>query len=120
GLGAGLVFPLMQTLAMQTVGKSSRAALGKMVVLISVPLALGPILGPIAGGAILHWLDWRWMFIVNVPLVALGIVLAVTLIPRDAPRAAHSSPGIDPVGLVLLSPALVALLLGLSHVSSLD
>lgn len=120
GLGAGLVFPLMQTLAMQTVGKASRAALGKMVVLISVPLALGPILGPIAGGAILHWLDWRWMFIVNVPLVALGIVLAVTLIPRDAPRAAHSSPGIDPVGLVLLSPALVALLLGLSHVSSLD
>ena len=74
---------------------------------------LGPILGPVIGGLILNFLDWRWLFWVNVPFCVVGIVLAIFLLPSD-----HGGPRIklDVVGLVLLSPAMVGVLYGLSNV----
>ena len=51
GFGAGLIFPLMQTLAIQAIGTDvSLEVRGRAVAAISMPLALGPILGPVPGG----------------------------------------------------------------------
>jgi EmrB/QacA subfamily drug resistance transporter len=118
GLGAGIVFPLMMTLAMQ-----AAAALGgsrsRTMATVSLPVALGPILGPVLGGVILNWLDWRWLFLVNVPIVAVALWMAVKYLPADRPSAAPvpgARSGLDVLGLVLIAPALVGLLLGLSNV----
>lgn len=132
GLGGGLIMPLMQTLAI-------RSAAGKpttnLIAMISLPVALGPILGPVIGGVILHWLSWRWLFVVNVPIIAAGLLLAwrwleggrprtdglaPTTDPNEAPEAAAGSrraaaPRLDWVGVALLVPALVGILLGLSQ-----
>jgi EmrB/QacA subfamily drug resistance transporter len=80
---------------------------------ISLPGLLGPILGPVVGGVILHWLDWRWLFWVNVPFCLVGLVRAWRLLPADPPLG---RPRLDWVGLILVSPALVGLLYGLSNV----
>ena len=37
------------------------------------------------GGVILNWLSWRWLFLVNVPVIAVGLVLAWRLLPADRP-----------------------------------
>ncbi|HEU5387219.1 MAG TPA: MFS transporter [Streptosporangiaceae bacterium] len=50
-----------------------------------MPALLGPILGPLAGGAILTHLSWRFMFWVNVPFCVVGLVLAARFMPGDAP-----------------------------------
>jgi MFS family permease len=42
-----------------------------------VPVMLGPILGPVIAGAILQHASWRWPFLVNLPVGALAIVLAI-------------------------------------------
>jgi EmrB/QacA subfamily drug resistance transporter len=114
GLGAGLIFPLMQTLAVRAAG--GRAG-SNLIAVISLPLALGPILGPAIGGIILNWLSWRWLFLVNVPVIAVGLVLALRLLPADRPDPGAARPPLDLVGLALLAPALAGILLGLSNLS---
>ena len=60
-------------------------ALGRTVTIIALPALLGPILGPLIGGAILTHLSWRFMFWVNVPFCAAGLILAARFMPADKP-----------------------------------
>lgn len=112
GLGGGVMFPLMQTLAMQHVSPESRT---RTMAVVSLPVALGPIIGPVLGGLVLNVLDWRWLFLINVPIGIVGLVLAVGFMADDRPR--HNAPHgqLDMVGAVLLTPALAGLLYGLSN-----
>jgi len=112
GFGGGLMMPLMATLAIQQV--PAGASLGRLMAMVSLPAALGPIIGPVLGGLILNWLDWHWIFWINVPLCLIGLALAWRFLPSDPPRG---RPVLDWVGLVLVSPALVGILYGLSNVS---
>jgi EmrB/QacA subfamily drug resistance transporter len=82
---------------------------------ISLPAILGPVMGPVLGGAILHWFDWRWLFWVNVPFCVVGFVLAWKLLPADHQPA---RPKLDLVGFLLLSPGIVGILYGLSNASA--
>jgi EmrB/QacA subfamily drug resistance transporter len=119
GAGAGLIMPLMQTIALQSVGTDvPQEMMGRLIATISLPMALGPILGPVIGGVILHWLSWRWIFLVNVPLIAVALVMALLWIAPDRVTAGAARPPLDVVGLVLLIPGLVGILLGLSEISS--
>jgi EmrB/QacA subfamily drug resistance transporter len=111
GIGGGLMLPLMSTLVMQAAGGKS---LGSLMSVVSLPTALGPILGPVLGGLILGALDWRWLFWVNVPFCVAGFILALRMLPSDKPG---QRPKLDVVGLVLLSPAMVGILYGLSNVN---
>jgi EmrB/QacA subfamily drug resistance transporter len=114
GFGAGLIFPLMQTLAVRAAGGRASSSL---IATISLPLALGPILGPVLGGVILNWLSWRWLFLVNVPVIAVGLVLARRFLPPDRPPRGAPRARLDVTGLVLLAGALAGILLGLSNLS---
>ena len=109
GIGGGAMLPLMVTMIMQSAPAGDRA---RLMSVVALPAALGPILGPVIGGLILGVADWRWLFLVNVPLGLAGLILAWRLIPADVP--ARRVP-LDAVGLALLSPALVSLLWGLSN-----
>ena len=114
GFGAGLIFPLMQTLAVRAAGGRASSSL---IATISLPLALGPILGPVLGGLILNWLSWHWLFLINVPVIAVGLVLAQRFLPADRPARGVPRARLDVTGLVLLAAALAGILLGLSNLS---
>ena len=112
GIGAGVMLPLMQTLAMQNVDPASRT---RTMASISLPAALGPILGPVLGGLVLTWLSWRWLFLINVPIGIVGLILAARFINDDRPGRDAPHQRLDVVGAVLLVPALTGLLYGLSN-----
>ncbi|WP_169944902.1 DHA2 family efflux MFS transporter permease subunit [Microbispora sp. H11081] len=114
GFGAGLIFPLMQTLAVRAAGGRVSS---RLMAAVSLPIALGPILGPVIGGVILNWLSWRWLFLVNVPVIAAGLLLAWRFLPADRPGSSAGRGRLDWIGLVLLAPALTGILLGLSRLS---
>ncbi|KNA90751.1 MDR family MFS transporter [Gordonia sp. w5E2] len=113
GLGAGLIMPLMMSIL---VSASRGVALGQVIALVSMPTALGPILGPVLGGVILNWLNWRWLFLINVPIVAVALYLARRIPDDDRTRGADDHHAhLDVVGLLLLAPGLALILLGLSN-----
>src|ERR1700761_3951541 len=119
GAGAGAIFPLMMTLAMRAARSvpGGSSSLGRVTATVSLPIAAGPILGPVLGGVILNWLSWRWLFLVNVPVIAVGLYLAWRYLPADAPAAKAARPRFDLAGLLLVAPGVVGVLLGLSNVS---
>src|ERR1700742_818801 len=91
GAGAGAIFPLMMTLAMRA-ARTVGGPLGRVTATVSLPIALGPILGPVLGGVILNSLSWRWLFLINVPICAVGLFLAWRWLPADAPAPAAARP----------------------------
>ncbi|MEU3989674.1 MDR family MFS transporter [Streptomyces platensis] len=113
GLAGGIMMPLMATLLMQA---AQGRNIGKVMAIITVPTALGPILGPVLGGLILHLADWRWLFFVNLPFCVVGGLLAWRNLPDDRPPADRPRARLDVVGLLLLCPGFAALLYGLSQV----
>jgi EmrB/QacA subfamily drug resistance transporter len=111
GLGGGLMLPVLTTLLVQA---ADGAILGSAVALISLPVVLGPILGPLIGGLIVEHLSWRWIFWVNVPFCVLGLLLAGFLMPAlPGKRQAR----LDVTGLALVSPGIAAIVFALSQVS---
>lgn len=114
GFGAGLIFPLMQTLAVRAAGGQVSS---RLMAAVSLPIALGPILGPVIGGVLLNWLNWRWLFLINVPVIAAGLLLAWRFLPADRPGPLAGRGRLDWIGLVLLAPALTGILLGLSQLA---
>lgn len=87
--------------------------MGRLVALVSLPTALGPILGPVIGGVILHWLDWQWLFVVNVPVCLVALALSHRIPDDRAPDSDRAR--LDVIGVCLLAPGLVGVLLGLSN-----
>ena len=112
GAGAGLMLPIMQTVIMRAAGGRR---LGRLMAVITLPAVLGPALGPVVGGLVVADLGWRWTFFLNLPISVAAILLAVRHVPRDEP--AHDR-RLDLVGLLLLSPALAALIYGLVRIGS--
>src|SRR5580693_3750199 len=114
GAGGGLMLPLMTTLIFQAAGSKS---LGRLVTYVALPALLGPILGPVIGGAILTHLSWRFMFWVNVPFCVAGLLLAWRYLTDDAPSKGIGAPKarLDVPGLLLIAPGTSALLYGLAN-----
>ncbi|WP_328536922.1 MFS transporter [Streptomyces sp. NBC_00344] len=89
-------------------GRLSFAALGSAAV------------GPTLGGLLVATWGWRGIFAVNVPLALIAFGCAMRWIPKDdsGSGAEREPAGLDPLGIVLFSGALTALvffLLGLAH-----
>ena len=73
---------------------------------VAIPGLIGPMLGPIAGGLIVRYLDWRFLFFVNLPIGVAGLVLVYLHLPDY--REQDTEP-LDIVGLILFGSG-VALL----------
>jgi MFS family permease len=56
-------------------------------------------LGPLVAGGILGVASWRWIFVINVPLVLVCLLLIVRAVPSKAPTGAHRK--VDVVGALL-------------------
>lgn len=78
GLCGGLVMPLAQTLLLRLFPGALRP---RAMLLAAMTTMLGPALGPNVGGLISDNLSWHWIFLVNIPLVAICLTAAVTLLP---------------------------------------
>ncbi|MFE3450843.1 DHA2 family efflux MFS transporter permease subunit [Nonomuraea sp. NPDC059194] len=111
GVGAGILDPLVLILLARAAGWRHA---GRVMGLMGVVLSLGPVLGPVAGGAVLNALDWRWMFLLSVPVGVLAYLLARRVLPADPP-VDQARTRLDVLGLALLAPGFAALVLALSQ-----
>ncbi|MHC5905488.1 MDR family MFS transporter [Streptomyces sp. S6] len=109
GVGGGLLLPVFQTVVLRAAGGKN---VGRLMAVVSLPALIGPILGPVVGAVIIDHLSWRWIFYVNLPVCLLALALAWRALPRDTPSPGHT---LDVTGLLLVSPALAAIIYGLSQ-----
>ncbi|MBP7864777.1 MAG: MFS transporter [Acidobacteria bacterium] len=80
GVGGAMIFATANAVVVQHLPEAVRGrAFGILAVFGSVGVALG---APV-GGFLLHYLDWRWVFFVNVPAGVAGALLAWLGLPRD-------------------------------------
>lgn len=81
GIGAAIMFPSQTSLIAKSFPPHSRGrATGIVISMGSIFLVLGPLIG----GVLTEWLSWRWIFWINLPIAALGILLSYKLLPRLA------------------------------------
>jgi MFS family permease len=118
GSAAGLITPLVQTMVVRAAG---REKLGRVVTIVTIVSLFPPIAGPVVAGLILANASWRWIFYVNVPICVAAIILAWIIVPRPGARSQAQPPRLlDITGFLLFSPALVAILYGLSQAATGD
>jgi DHA2 family multidrug resistance protein-like MFS transporter len=67
-------------------------------------------IGPILGGWLLTNYWWGWVFLINVPVAAIGLVAVLALVPESR---APQPPGLDPLGIVTSSGGLALATYGL-------
>ncbi|MDQ0599290.1 EmrB/QacA subfamily drug resistance transporter [Streptomyces canus] len=104
GVGGALVTPLALSVLPSLFGSDERT---KAVGIISAASALGLPLGPIIGGWLLNHFWWGSVFLVNVPMAALGIAACLFLLPETRDPA---SPKVDAVSTALTATGLGALI----------
>jgi EmrB/QacA subfamily drug resistance transporter len=109
GMGAGLIMPVGQTILAHAAGPQR---IGRVMSVVGVPMLLGPIFGPVIGGAIVDQVSWRWIFFVNLPVGVAAVTLAWRLLPQAAPRNGRR---LDLLGLALLSPGVATFVYGMSE-----
>jgi DHA2 family multidrug resistance protein-like MFS transporter len=103
--GAGVVVMAISALTVLFTPEERPKAVGIWAAANFVSLPIGPILG----GWMLSHFWWGWVFLINAPVAALGVVALITLVPES--RAEHR-PRVDVVGVVLSVAGLVTLTYG--------
>lgn len=97
GLGGAMMMPVGRLAIIRTFPKSELLAAMNFVI---IPALIGPLLGPTIGGLLVHWVSWRAIFFVNVPVGLAAIYLVYRYMPDY--RSTERRP-LDVVGMILFS-----------------
>jgi EmrB/QacA subfamily drug resistance transporter len=95
GCGGAMMVPVGRLTLVRTFAKSE---LVRAMSFVAIPGLIGPMLGPIAGGLIVAYFQWRVIFFVNIPIGLIGLCMVYLHLPDY--RAEHSNP-LDVAGLLL-------------------
>lgn len=103
GVGGAMMMPVGRMTLARTFAKGD---LVKAMSFVAIPALIGPMIGPVAGGAIVHWLHWSVVFFLNIPVGILGLYLVLRLLPDYREVETHP---LDYVGLVLFGTGIALL-----------
>jgi EmrB/QacA subfamily drug resistance transporter len=111
GMGGAMMIPVGRLLLFRSIEKRDMVNAMSWVL---VPALLGPIVGPPLGGFIVTFLDWRWIFFLNLPIGLLGAGLVTRYF---APMPGEKGAPFDLRGMILSGLSLGTLLFGLESAS---
>ncbi|MGK5553714.1 DHA2 family efflux MFS transporter permease subunit [Actinomadura kijaniata] len=114
GVGAALLMPQTMSIIIETFPPQRRgAALGVWGAVAGV----SAIAGPTIGGVLVTSLDWRWIFLVNLPIGIAVVALAFPILPGRTRTVRHR---FDLTGVLLASAALLCLTFALTEGQKYD
>jgi len=113
-MGTAIMIPLLFTTVLTLVPEQTR---GRVMGNISIVISVAPAIGPTISGLILDALDWRWMFIIVLPIGVIALILGIVRIPNvTEPRATP----LDMVSVVLSAIGFGGLVYGLSGLGEVE
>jgi len=103
GFGGAMMVPVGRLTLVRAFDKSE---LIRTMSFVSIPALVGPMLGPLAGGLIVRYLHWRYIFFVNIPIGIAGLLVVYLYLPdyREEKRRP-----LDLVGLILFGSGIALL-----------
>src|ERR1035437_7350451 len=93
--GGSMMVPVGRLTLVRTFAKSE---LLRTMSFVSIAALVAPMLGPIAGGLIVGYLHWRFIFFLNIPIGLAGLILVYLHLPDYREEQTHP---LDVVGLIL-------------------
>src|SRR5580693_126721 len=103
GCGGSMMVPVGRLTLVRTFAKSD---LIRVMSFVAIPALIGPMLGPIAGGLIVGYLHWRFIFFVNIPIGLVGLLMVYLHLPN---YREEKTPPLDVVGLILFGSGIALL-----------
>jgi EmrB/QacA subfamily drug resistance transporter len=103
GIGGAFIMPATLSIITNVFPPEER---GRAIAMWAAIAGVATALGPISGGFLLQHFYWGSIFMVNLPIVAVGILGGIFLIPTSKDP---SKPALDPIGAVLSIIGLVTL-----------
>ncbi|WP_333736468.1 MFS transporter [Streptomyces sp. IBSBF 2806] len=107
GAGAALITPATMSILVHLAGPQGRA---RAMASWTLAMGLGGLAGNLGGGLAGQFLTWRALFAAMIPLAALLALTVALTTPRTDPSPRN---GLDPLGALLLTAGLVAVLFGI-------
>lgn len=111
GVAGGLLIPVGQALVYAFFPNQERQRISTMIMAIAL---IAPAFSPAIGGVIIDSLNWRWVFLSNLPFSLLAVALAWLWIKKTE-NVSSEKPDIK--GLVIFNISLLSLLLSFSFYS---
>jgi EmrB/QacA subfamily drug resistance transporter len=111
GVGAALMLPTTLAIVSAVFPEQDR---GRALGIVAGTSAFFAALGPVLGGLLTQYIDWRAVFLINVPLAAVTIALTLLYTPALRPTSGTSQT-LDVPGLVTFAVGIVGLTLGLGQ-----
>jgi EmrB/QacA subfamily drug resistance transporter len=107
GIGGAFIMPATLSIITNVFPTHER---GKAIGVWAATSGIAAVLGPVTGGFLLEHFYWGSIFLVNIPIVVVGLLAGVFLIPTSKDP---SAPKLDPVGALLSMVGLTVLLYGI-------
>jgi len=113
GMGGALLLPVGRLAVLRGVPRSQFL---QAMSFVSIPGLIGPLIGPTLGGWMVQYTSWHWIFLINLPVGAIGCVATLIYMPDG--RAGKPS-RFDLVGYLWLAFGMVAVSLALDGLAEL-
>jgi EmrB/QacA subfamily drug resistance transporter len=113
GIGGALMWPAVLGMTYSALPKAKAGLAGSLII---GSAGIGQGAGPILGGVLTQYLDWRWVLFVNVPIALAAMLITWRVVHQPAP--AQEKERIDYPGIVAISLGLLALLFALDQAPS--
>jgi EmrB/QacA subfamily drug resistance transporter len=113
GIGGAMMWPAILGMTYGLLPKGKEGLAGGIILGAA---GFGNAVGPLLGGVLTDFASWRWIFFLNLPIAAFGVLVTWLVVPAEA--AAEHDHKIDYGGIAVLSAGLLALLLALDEGTS--
>ena len=113
GIFGAAIVPLSQTFLLDI---NPREKAGSAMAMWGAGIMVGPIIGPTLGGWLTESYNWRWCFLINLPVGIVALLGCIAYLPQSVRRIRR----FDFAGFALLSVAIGALQLMLDRGGELD
>ena len=114
GIGGAFLMPVGRLVILRAYPRKDFV---RVMSLVTMPGLMGPLMGPLLGGFFVEYLSWHWIFLINIPVGALGIWATLRWMPNLF--AVEKKP-FDWVGFLLFALAAVSISLSLEGKASGD
>jgi EmrB/QacA subfamily drug resistance transporter len=112
GIGGAMMWPAILGMTYDVLPESKAGLAGGLILGAA---GFGNAIGPLIGGGLAQ-VSWRWIFFLNIPIAAIGVLATLRAIKPDTPAAVRAK--IDYPGIATLSVGLVLIMIGLDQSSA--